>query len=349
MPSNIMSLIRNYSLAILLPSALFATSSAQAISPIPEQQGWSGQLVLGAGHTNIKSNTVAGNDFIEGADEEITSINNSPNSNDDTHPLLDFEIKYTLSGRNQIFIGNSLEDRLTMDTTNQLGWRKQTETAGTFQLGAIFSSTPFEVWEDPYQTNARRKSTDADTTGLRFEWDRILGSGFGAMLQTREIDIDKELSGTHPSLNCDSSCQKLLDRNGDQYRAQLYYTIIMGNHNHILQPKIQLRKENRDGDATSQDAWATQLSYTYLHQNWVIITNALYGESSFDKRNPLYDQYQDADKLSMEVTVIRNLKTESGNWQLMGGLFWGESDSKINFHNNETTQLTLGAIYNFGN
>ena len=34
---------------------------------------------------------------------------------------------------------------------------------------------------------------------------------------------------------------------------------------------------------------------------------------------------------------------------MIAGLFWGESESDIGFHDNQLTQVSLGLIYNFGN
>jgi len=99
-------------------------------------------LLLGMGYTDVKSNTVAGNDLIDGGEETINSIFDKPGSSDVTHALAGTEIRYTLANRNQIFLGGSLEDRLTLDFANQLGWRKQTAAAGIFQLGFLFSAIP---------------------------------------------------------------------------------------------------------------------------------------------------------------------------------------------------------------
>ncbi len=48
------------------------SSNVQALTPIGEQQGWSGYLMAGVGHSNVESNTVAGNDVeLSFAEERI--------------------------------------------------------------------------------------------------------------------------------------------------------------------------------------------------------------------------------------------------------------------------------------
>jgi hypothetical protein len=78
------------------------------------------------------------------------------------------------------------------------------------------------------------------------------------------------------------------------------------------------------------------------------VGNLLVGQSEYDQPNPLYGLRQDADTVALDATVLYTLPTESGRWQLTGSVFVGESDSDIEFHDNELTQLAIGFIYNFG-
>ena len=326
---------------------VFMSAETAGLEPIPEETGWSGYVLFGGGITDVKSNTVVGNDIIDVGDDTISSISQKPESDDAVHPVIGVELKYTLPGRNQLFLGSSLEDRLTMDFANQLGWRKQTQSAGSFQVGFLLPEPSVEVWADPYLEGEPRREVDRDSQGFRFEWDKVLGSSFGFLVQAREIEVDPELSGTDPGLGCDSDCQQLLDRNGDQYVARFWYRFIFAG-GHMLEPQLRLRNEDRDGAAIARDAWAVQLAYAYLRPPWAFVGNVLYGQSEYDKPNPLYDRRQDADTMSIDASVLYTLPTESGRWQLTGSIFWGESDSKIGFHDNELSQIAVGFIYNFG-
>jgi hypothetical protein len=333
--------------AAWLISCLLA-DAALAVPEVAEEKGWSGDITLGVGYTEVESNTVAGNDVIDGADDIIDSIDQKPDSSGSAHPVPAVEIKYTLANRNEIFLGASLEDRLTLDFANQLGWRKQTESAGTFQLGLLFSGVPVEVFEDPYLAGVKREETDRDSSGLRFEWGSVMGSSFDFLVQARDNDIDNELSGTDPSLGCNLDCQQLLDRNGEQYVARLTYTFALPG-GQLLRPQLRLRREDRDGDAIARDAWAAQLSYVIMRPGWTLVANALYGESEYDEPNPLYGIRQDADTVALDATLLYDLPVKNKRWQLVAGAFWGESDSKIRFHDNKLSQVFVGVMYNFGN
>ncbi len=321
--------------------------SAAAIDPIPETPGWSGMAMFGVGYTDVKSNTVVGNDIIDVGDDTVNSIFQRPQSDDTTHPVLGLEVKYTFKGRSQVFLGSSLEDQLTMDFANQLGWRKQTDDLGTFQLGYLLSEPAVEVWEDPYLTGTPRSESDREAAGFRFEWDNVMGSSFGFLAQTREIDIENERSGTNPELGCDRECQLLLDRNGDQNIFRAWYRFMLAP-NQILEPQIRYRDEDRDGAAKAREALAFQLSYAYFSGPWTFVGNLIYGSSEYDRANPLYGRKQDATTVAVDATVLYTLPSSSGRWQMLGTVFVGESDSDIGFHDNELTQAAVGIIYNYG-
>ena len=335
-------------LPALLGFVLVQASPVYALAAISKKQGWAGFVSIGGGFTDVKSNTAAGNSIIDGGNAVIRSINQSPKSESGTNFIGGSEIRYTFSNQNEIFFGGSLEDALTLDFGTQLGWRKQAENAGIFQTSFLFSSIPTEVWEDPYLTGVKRKKTDRDSTGVRFVWDRIMGTAFEFTAQARKLEYDRERSGTDPILGCDLACQSLLDRNGDQYQAWLSYTFRVAER-HILRPQIRLRSEDRDGDAQARDVYGLQMTYSYLGAKWTFVTNAFFSQSEFDKANPLYGRRQDADSVVVDATLLYRLPTESGRWQALGSVLWGDADSDINFHDNELNMVNLGVIYNFGN
>ena len=94
--------ISGFRASVLVASFLLSLSTtAGAIEPIPEETGWSGLLLFGAGLTDVKTNTVVGNGIIDVGKSTISSIFDGPQSDDTVHPLVGVELKYTLPGRNQ--------------------------------------------------------------------------------------------------------------------------------------------------------------------------------------------------------------------------------------------------------
>jgi hypothetical protein len=321
---------------------------ALALPDVPEKPGWSGFVALGAGYTEIKSNTAAGNRLVDGGKDTISDINQPPESSDDFHPVPTGEVNWTLGRRNELFLGTSLEDAVAFDGAFQFGWRKQANLAGIFQLGILFSQLiPAEVWADPYLAGTPRNKIDRDSTGLRFQWDKIFGTRLEWTLSYRDIDIESEASGQNVA-GCDAACQSLLVRDGNFYETRLSWVFNLGN-GHILRPLVGYRRMDTKGDAVSYDAPMIQLTYSYLGgEKFSVVTNAVVGAKNFDKANPLYGVKQDSKNLKFDATLFYKLPTASRRWALFGAASWADLDSDINFHDNEFFNVSLGALYRFG-
>jgi hypothetical protein len=140
---------------------------------------------------------------------------------------------------------------VTLDGVTQLGARKDIGAAGILQGGLLFSGIPTQVWEDPYAEGVRRKETDRDSTGVRVEWDRILGTAFDLTFSYRDISIDTDRSGEGvTSVSCDAVCQELLRRDGDQYSFDVSYLYRLGEGGrHLVRPMVRYTTDDRDGEA----------------------------------------------------------------------------------------------------
>ncbi len=323
---------------------------AAAMEPIPETPGWRGFVLAGAGYTEIESNLVAGNSMVDVGHQSFDSLDESPESDDTFHPVLTGEINYTFDNRWQVFLGTSLEDALTLDAVAQLGARKDLGDAGAIQAGFQFGGIVTEVWEDPYAEGVARQETDRDSTGLRLQWDRILGSAFELTLSYRDIEIDTERSGQGVlSVACDVACQDLLRRGGDQIFGELSYLIrLRANRRHMLRPTVRYTTHDLDGDAIAGDSYLLQLSHVFVGQGYMVVSNVAAGSRDFDAANPIFGVKTDSDRLVVDSTLLYRLTAGDGNWQLVGNALWGEDDSDVDFHDSNAFSISIGAMYRFG-
>ena len=330
--------------------AALAPPCATAIEPIPSTPGWRGFIVVGAGYADLESNTVAGNNLIDIGQPVIDSVSQRPRSDDTFHPVVSGEINYTFGNGWQAFFGTSLEDAVTLDGVTQLGARKDLGSAGILQGGFLFSGIPTQVWEDPYAEGVHREETDRDSTGLRLQWDRVLGSAFELTFSWRDISIDTERSGEGvKSVACDAACRDLLRRDGDQYHFDVSYLFRAGEgRRHLLRPMFRYTIDDRDGEAISADAYRLQLSYVFLGQGYTVASNVAYASSSNDAPNPIFGRRTDTDGVALDTTLFYRLPTESGRWQAVGHVLWGKGDSDVDFHDNEIFLFSIGAMYRFG-
>ena len=340
---------------LLCSGALIAFSciTHAAIQEIPVENGWGGWVIFGVGYSDIKSNTVAGNKWIDIGNENVSSLTASPESDDTAHAAFTGQVKYTFGDQWQAFLGSNLIDRITLDFTQQLGIRKQTDGGQKFSAGLLFSALPTEVWEDPYQTSdvGPRSKTDRDSTGIRLEWDQIFGSGANVSLDFRDIDVDKDRIGqnvTDPNVNtCDITCQGLLNRDGDFLRLEAAWTFKLSSR-HRLRPTIRWFDNDRDGDAQDRNGYAALVTWSLLGENFTLATTGAYSDTDYDNPNPIYGIDQDSDGFAVDVSLFYKLSRD-GRWQAYGSVNYGESDSDIDFHDNELLGITLGAYYAFGN
>jgi hypothetical protein len=334
-------------LAIL---AVGVAPAVSAIEPIPSTPGWRGFVLGGIGYTDVTSNLVAGNGLIDVGRPKISSINQQPRGDSAAHPVFTGEVNYTFESGWQAFFGTSLEDIVTLDGAAQLGLRREVGDAGTVQGGLLLSAVPVEVWSDPYAENVERKSTDRDSTGLRFQWDRIFGTGAQLTASWRDIEIDEERSGQGvTSVSCDADCQSMLRRSGDFFAFDASWLFRLGERrNHLVRPMLRYSVDDAEGEAIANDAWRAQLSYAYVTPGYMFVATGAAGQRNRDAANPLYGRRTDSDLYAVELTYFYRLPIEGGRWQAVGGLLWGEDDSDVNFQDSEVTTASLGVIYRFG-
>jgi hypothetical protein len=329
----------------LMPAAVFA------LPEIPDQEGWSGEVAFGAGYLNLDSNTIAGSKAIDLDNDRLSigDLGKEPSSRSTAVPAVLGEVRWTLGRKNQLFFGTSEERAVSLDGGVAFGWRKGTDSAGTFEVAALVNrAVPLEVYEDPFLTGSKRKKTDSDRTGLRLTWDRIMNTGFEAQLQFRNIDVDKETSGQSIA-GCDKACQKLLERDADEIAVKLAYRFDLGG-GHAIRPLIAYKDRDADGDAEDFDATRFQLTYSFQGDKTTFISNASFGERDFDKDNPIAalagaSQDRDSDTLAFDVTVFYDLPYD--NWRIFGNAMWAEDDSDIDFYSSEMTRIFAGAQYKF--
>jgi hypothetical protein len=341
----------SHALSLILASGAGAMAPlASAIEPIPQTAGWRGFVVGGVGYTDLKSNLVAGNGILDIGRPQIGSVSDAPRSDDAVHPIFTGEVNYTFANQWQVFFGTSIEDAVTLDGVSQAGARKDMGNPGVLQVGYVFSGIPTQTWEDPYAEGVDREETERDSSGMRVQWDRFMGTAFQFTATYRDVSIERERSGQGVlSVACNAACQDLLRRDGDQYSFDVSYLYKLGEGSrHLLRPLVRYSVNDRDGEAMSGDGYRLQLSYVFLGQGYSVASNVAYGSSSQDTRNPLFGVKTDADGFAIDTTLFYRLPAASGRWHAVGSALWGKEDNDVRFHDNEVFGVNVGVMYRFG-
>jgi len=341
--------------------ASVCASSILALQPMQKEAGWSGFLVLGGGHVEFENSEVAGNRLVEVEKKRIEHLG-APSSQSTAIPFVTGTVRYTLEDKKtEFFGGNSLEDYLRMDATLAVGVRHSFEGTGIIGVRLLASTSPTEVWEDPFLKNQNRVKTDRTSAGLGLKWEGIMDSNFEIDFRARSFDFDdKDYNGF--SLIDNANAGSLVGDNGAHYinTAQAYslqrkgamasleflYTWKM-NDNNLLIPAIKFTGDDRDGNARDNARSELALTYLFKNPNWLIATNLFVGESSYDKVNPVYLKKQDTDYVGGGVNITYNKLFGSENWGLNGGFFASQGDSDIDFYDTKIFLMSLGVAYKF--
>jgi hypothetical protein len=332
-----------FSLAIL-----GVCSPAGAIDPIPREPGWSGFVILGGGAAEAETNMVAGIDVygINVGKPRIDSLTESPDSMSFGLPQVNLSLNYTFETRTQLFFGNSLENVLQFDTAANFGVRQQFADSSILEVAAVSTPilSPTQVWADPYVVGVKRVETDRTSRGLRVEYDRILGSGFGVRYTQRTTDVDKERSGTGLGLTEDE--MSLLDRNGDSRRLQLSYRFPKVGRN-LFDVRIGRLEDDLDGEAMSGDQDEFFLTHAYVGDRFALVSNLFLAQQDFDAVNPVFDRTRKDDNWGVGFVLLDMKLFHSAKWWGQATFAWFEQDSNIDFYDAKSTLLMLGAQYRF--
>ena len=323
--------------------------SAHAAVIIPQKSGFSGFINLGAGGIVVESNTLAGplSGGIELGKEKIESLADSPDDESALIPLVNFELSYTVAEtRTQFFIGNLLEDFLRFDINTLAGVRQGIGDAGI--IGATLRRAPFptEVWEDPYVTGTKRRTTDRESQGFGLFWQQILGSGLEIEYVSSEVDIDDERSGEWLGLS--EAERKLLNRNGDMDRFSLRYELNLAGGRHMLTPEVRYFDNDLDGAAMSSDGWGLNLNYIYSqNENWRHVINGGYAREDFDRRNPIYSETDSLDRWGVSLTSFYLEPFGWDHWSASATFAWFEQDHDIDFYDQSALLVGFGFLRRF--
>ena len=333
----------------MLPAVFAVSSTLHAIEAIPTEPGWSGFVIIGVSSMDAKSNVIAGVDRygIDISKPTISSLANEPESESQGMPQLNLNVKYTFASQTQVFIGNSMEDIVQMDTASVAGVRQQFSDKSILEFSFVSTPTfaPIQVWADPYVVGTPRVETDRTSRGFRLEYDKILGTGFGVQYTARETEVDNELSGT-TQLGLPAAQAQLLNRNGDVTRLVAYYRFPRMGRNEF-EVRLGHRVYDLDGEAMSGDQNEIQLTYAYLGDRFLFGGNVFFWTGEADAVNPVFGVTREDDTTGLAVLLFDRGLFNSKQWWGQAQAVWVNQDSNVNFYKASSTILSLGAQYRF--
>lgn len=312
--------------------------SALALSPSVGDPGFSGSINLGGGGGKAETNFVSEMFGIDISDDELKGIDAEEKSLG--LPAFGYDLGWTFSGGNtRVFIADDAHgDILEFDGRTALGIRYDSDGFGNVQLEGLVSSGETNVYRDPYQSG-KRDNTEYTNNGGRFTWDKIFNSNIELMLEATKVEVDKERSGS-TTLGLSQSERKLLERDGDVYKASLGYLFDLGG-GHSLRPAIGYVNYDLDGDAMSRKGGEIEMAYGYETDGFEVGLAGSYADLSGDENNPIFLDKNDTKSYSISGAMSFPGAFGWDNWVPGVSAIFAKDDSDIDFN---TAQVWIGSV-----
>ncbi len=332
----------------LTATGLALAGTTQAVTIVPEKDGFSGYVNLGAGGINVESNMLdaIGAGHIEIGNSRINSLTNSPDDETKAVPVVNFELSYTFAKyRTQVFVGTLLEDYLDFDMFTRVGVRHDFGNTGIVSVSGM-GSAGTRVWKDPYLANGRRQHTDATQGGFRVAWNNIMDTRLSMNYQWYNIDLDHERSGT--ALQLDRAEQKVLDRQGDVERFSVEYEFDLDNKVHVITPGVRYINKDLDGGAMARDGYGVYANYIYSPSGpWHFVFNASYSAMEANQSNPIYGKHDDSDRYGTSFTAFYKEPFGLKHWLLNGTVGYYFADHDVDFYDERVTGVAIAMFRRF--
>lgn len=333
----------------MLAAPLLGSLPAWALPDIPQTDGWGGHINIGAGVASSETNMVSSLSSFDLGDDRISSLQESPGSEDLVLPVAQFELAYTLAdSRTQFYLGNQGADYVDFDLASSLathlGIRQEIPEIGLLQFSLNATTMPLDVWKDPYIVDAKRSETERTATGVQVAWDRILDSGFEFSWSWRDVELDDEASGE--SLDLSDADQRLLRREGDVSRMDISYEWKLGER-HRLVPGIGYIDRELDGKAMAEDGPAVSLRHLWDLGRWRLVTRLLYLDLESDEVNPIYGEERDVESMGASVTAFYSQPFGWTRWTANVTASYFDEDSNIDFYDASFGMISLAMFYRF--
>lgn len=335
-------------MALALGCAFAASSQAAVI--IPTKGGFSGYVNVGAGALSVKSNMLASiiNGKVDVGNKTVDNLSDDPNSSEGgAIPAMNFELSYTFAGsRTQLYLGNLLEDYVSMEMNTLAGIRQEVGNAGL--IGASVNNTILDtqVWSDPYRTGAKRTDTDRTSKGFSVFWQQFMSSGLELKYSQNEVDVDKERSGE--SLALSTAERQLLDRNGDIDKFDLSYEFASTDKTHVVTPSLTYVDRDLDGNAMANDGGSASVNYIYKYSDsWRYVLNATYGKFDFKEANPIYAEKDSMTNYGLSGTAFYTGPFGWKDWTFNATAGWYEQDHDLDFYDTSVGVVVFGMLRKF--
>lgn len=341
--------MKSSSLLTISLCLLSSVVQAKLLKPLPKESGFNGFVLTGVNYTNFASNIVAGNSLTNISHDSSNGLYDNPSYESDISPVFTGELNYTFASvGTQIYLGNELEDVVKYDLSTQLGIRQSLSYGGVAKVAVLTSGRlPTYVYSDPFNTDSATK-TDRNTKGVRLGWDNIVNTGINVELTRKHIDVENDKSGellfSEEAITAQEKA--LLSREGSLSSLKVGY-LWVADKQHFFEPELIYDEINKDGEALSHHRYGASLSYLYIRNKFMLVSQIVYTYSKYNEINPVWDLTSVGDASNFGVSIVGSYANPFG-WDdisLMGSIAYANADSNINFYDADVVTMFAGVLF----
>ncbi|MGF1681862.1 DUF2860 domain-containing protein [Photobacterium minamisatsumaniensis] len=328
---------QRHAVTIGIFSLALLSLEAHANGPRPWTSGFGADISFLAGYTDSTSQFNTDNHTTSSLDSDAPSQGSAFFS-----PL--GTISYTMDSLDkQIYFGTSRSDLALGRFHVELGYRQRIEGKGMITLSYVPGVLKTDTWKDPFITDIQREETESTIQGVRFQYDKILGSNFSLELSGGQQAIDDEQSGI---TNYTPEEQAKLNREGNIYYAELGYFHPISRFQ-ILRSAINYTRLDADGAAMASNSFGAEVGIIQAMRSSSLALTLSYNNTSYDESNPVFDTKQKDDKWGAFLAYEYKEPFDWENWGVVSLIGYNQNQSNINFYDEDSLLISLGINYKF--
>ncbi|NNN43648.1 DUF2860 domain-containing protein [Vibrio sp. 1-1(7)] len=306
--------------------------SSSAWAQLATIDGLTGELSLSTGFYSVESNL---NTHDDNKKLDRLDTTNKAVSGGLLLPLGSMRYTFGQDLHQQIYAGTSREDIATGTLAFEVGYKYQFLSGMIIDLSILPTIMSGEVWEDPYQRQGERKSTDEDGNAFRVKVENIGGSKFSIDLAHATKDIENDVLGKK---------YQALRRDVDAFYFKTDYKYGLDNTT-MIKPRVSFINAKAEGSANSFKEYGAELSYfKFLGRHQLALTAGISGRD-YDTINPVFKTKRKDEDINLFIAYEYTNVMEWVNWSLISFAGIKKSDSNIDFYDQKEGILSVGLNY----
>jgi hypothetical protein len=315
-----------------------AVISTPALAQLSKHAGLSGELSLSSGYTSSTSN------FNTDANAELADNTQAGQREDGflVFPLGNLAYTFGQQLDKQVYAGTSREDIAVGTLALELGYKQQLANGTVIDASFLPTIMSGDTWANPFEEGVQRSETDETGTAYRLKFSNIAQSGFSLDTAYADKEIKDERSGQFDSnINSD-----LLRRDASSIYVKGGFRLPLSRTTFII-PSLTYIQTDADGEAYSNTSFGGELSLFKLINRHQFVLTASYTNRSYDASHPIYNTTRSDDEVSLFAAYEYKQFMGWQNWSLVSFAGFGQTDSNIDFYDEDQMILSLGVNYQF--